>query len=91
MATSAEITVAGIALLVNTFAIIVCYFVGNAVLGPILDFASKFPIHPSLQSSMWETSYIYPTFFGLLLVFETIIILSFVYMLGRRQVTPYDY
>lgn len=91
MATSAEITVAGIALLVNTFAIIVCFFVGNAVLGPLLDFASKFPIHPSLQASMWETTYIYPTFFGMLLLFEIIVIIAFVYMLGRRQVTPYDY
>lgn len=91
MATSVEITVGGIALLTNTFAIIVCYFVSNAVLGPILAFASKYPIHPSLQSSMWETTYIYPTFFGLLLVFEVIIIISFVYILARRQVTPYDY
>ena len=91
MATSAEISVAGIALLVNTFAIIVMYFIGNAILGPILAFASKFPIHPSLQQSMWETSYIYPAFFGLLFVFEIVIIISFVYMLGRRQVTPYDY
>jgi hypothetical protein len=40
---------------------------------------------------MWETSYIYPTFFGFLLLFEIVIIISFVYMLGRRQVTPYDY
>ena len=91
MATSAEISVAGIALLVNTFAIIIMYFVGNAVLGPILAFASNFPIHPALRESMWETSYIYPTFFGFLLIFEIVIIISFVYMLGRRQVTPYDY
>lgn len=91
MATSVEISVGGIALLTNTFAIIVCYFVGNAILGPILAFASNYPIHPALQASMWETTYIYPTFFGLLLVFEVIIIISFVYILARRQVTPYDY
>ena len=91
MATSTEITVAGILLLTNTFIIIVMYFVSNAILGPILDFASKFPIHPALQESMWETSYIYPVVFGILLIFEVIILISFVYMVGRRQVNPYEY
>lgn len=91
MATTAEITVGGIVLLVNTFAIVVSFFIGNAILGPILAFAAKFPIHPSLQASMNETTYIFPAFFALLLIFEIIIIVSFVYILARRQVTPYDY
>jgi hypothetical protein len=91
MATSGEITVAGIILLVNTFTIFIFYFIGNAILGPILDFASKFPIHPSLQASMQETSYIYPSFMGILLVFELISIVGFIFLIGRRQTTPYDY
>jgi hypothetical protein len=91
MATSAEITIAGTILLVNTFCIFIFYFIGNAILGPILDFASKFPIHPSLQASMQETSYIYPSFMGILLVFEFISIVGFIFLIGRRQVTPYDY
>jgi hypothetical protein len=91
MATTAEIMAAGLVLLVNTFAIIVFFFVGNAIMGPILNVVAQFPIHPALQSSMWETSYIYPSFFGLLLVFEVISIIGFVYVLGRRQVTPFDY
>ena len=91
MATTVEITVGGLVLLVNTFAIIVCYFVGNAILAPILNFAASFPIHPSLQASMWETSYITPAIFSLLIVFEVISIIGFVYILARRQVTPYEY
>jgi hypothetical protein len=91
MATSAEITVAGLVLLVNTFMTFIFYFIGNAILGPILDFASKFPIHPALQESMQETSYIYPSFMGLLLVFEFVSIIGFIFLIGRRQVTPYDY
>ena len=91
MATSGEILVGGILLLTNTFIIIVSYFVGNAILAPLLDVASRFPIHPALQESIWENSYIYPAYFGFLLIFELILIVSFVYILGRRQVTPYDY
>jgi len=91
MATAAEIMVGGLVLLVNTFAIAVCYFVGNAVLGPILSFVSKFPIADSLKASFWEVTYIFPAFFALLLIFEVIIIISFVYILARRQVTPYEY
>jgi hypothetical protein len=91
MATTAEITVAGIILFVNTFVIIVSYFIGNAILGPILSVVSQFPIHPALQSSMWEVTYIFPSFFGLLLVFEVVSIIGFAILLGRRQVTPFDY
>lgn len=91
MATTVEVMAAGLILLVNTFAIIVSFFVGNAILGPILKVVSVFPIHPTLQSSMQEISYIPGSFFGLLLVFEVLSIVGFVYVLGRRQVTPYDY
>jgi hypothetical protein len=91
MATTVEITVGGIILFVNTFAIIVSYFVGNAILAPILNFAASFPIHPSLKSSMWETSYIYPAFFSFLIILEVVSIIGFVYILARRQVTPYEY
>ena len=91
MATTGEILTGGLILLVNTFAIAVCYFVGNSVLGPILDFVSKFPIAEPLKASFWEVTYIFPAFFALLLIFEIIIIISFVYILARRQVTPYEY
>jgi len=91
MATTGEIMVGGMILLVNTFAIAVMYFVGNAVLGPILALVSTFPIADQLKASFWEITYIFPAFFALLLIFEVIIIISFVYILARRQVTPYEY
>ena len=91
MATTVEITVGMLLLLVNTFCIAILYFVGNAILTPILAFAASFPIHESLKASMWETSYIYPSIIGLLLIFEFIIIVGFVYILARRQVTPFEY
>ena len=91
MASTAEITTGTILLLVNTFCIAVLYFVGNSILNPILQFAASFPIHPSLRDSMWETSYIYPSVIALLLVFEVIIIIGFVVILARRQVTPFEY
>ena len=91
MATTAEIMVGGIALFVNTIVIVVSYFVGNSVLAPILGLASKWNIHPLLLSSMWETSYLYSSFFTFLLVFEFILIVAFVIILARRQVSPFDY
>jgi hypothetical protein len=91
MATTGEIMTGGILLLVNTFCILVLYFIGNTVLGPILRLVSTFPIADQLKASFWEVTYIFPAFFALLLIFEVIIIISFVYILARRQVTPYEY
>lgn len=91
MATTAQIMLAGLILFVNTFTIIVSFFIGNAIMGPILNVVSYFPIHPALQSSMWEITYIFPAFFGMLIIFEIISIIGFAVLLGRRQVTPYDY
>jgi uncharacterized membrane protein len=91
MATTAEIMTGGILLLVNTFIIICMYFIGNTIMGPILHMISLFPIADQLKPSFWEITYIFPYIFGLLLIFEIIIIISFVYILARRQVTPYEY
>lgn len=91
MATSAEITIGGIALFVYTIIVITFYYVGNAVLAPLLEIAAKWNIHPSLQASMWETSYIYSTFFSILLILWVIAVIGFVAILARRQVSPFDY
>jgi hypothetical protein len=91
MATTAEITVGGLLLMIYWFAIAVLYFVGNSILGPIYNFAASYPIHPSLQQGFWEISYIPGGFFGLLLVFGVVGTISFVFILARWQVTPYEY
>jgi len=91
MATSAEIAVGGILLLTYWFTIAVFYFVGNAILGPIYNFAAQYPMHPALAQGFWEISYIPGGFFGLLLIFGVVGTISFVYILARRQTTPYEY
>lgn len=91
MATTGEILTGGILLLTNTFIITCMYFIGNTILTPILQFVSNFPIADQLKASFWEVTYIFPFIFGLLLIFEVIIIVSFVYILARRQVNPYEY
>jgi hypothetical protein len=91
MATTAEITVGGIVLLVDLFASAVLYFICNAVLGPIVTWAASYPIHPALQSGFWEITYVMPTTFGFILIFVIVIIISFVFILARRQVSPYEY
>ena len=91
MATTGEIMTGGILLLVNTFIITCMYFIGNTILTPILKFVSTFPIADQLKASFWEITYIFPFIFGLLLIFEVIIIVSFIYILARRQVNPYEY
>ena len=91
MATSQEITLGGIALFVYTIIVIVFYYVGNAILSPLLELASKWNIHPALQASMWETSYIYSTFFAFLLILWVVAVGGFVFILARRQVSPFDY
>lgn len=91
MATTAEISIGLIALMVNTVAILISYFVGDVMLGPLLDIAAKWNINPILKQGMWETTYVYPYFFAILLIFEVIIIVAFVIILARRQVSPFDY
>lgn len=91
MATTAEIAISGIILFTNTVAVIISYYIGDVVLAPLLNLANSWNIHPALQASMWETSYIYPAFFGLLLILEIISIIGFAYVLARRQVSPFDY
>ena len=91
MATTAEITIGGLLLMIYWFTIAVLYFVGNSILGPIYNFAASFPIHPSLQQGFWEISYIPGGFFGILLLFGIVGTIGFVIILARRQVTPYDY
>ena len=91
MATTAELTVGGILLLTYWFMLAVFYFVGNAILGPILSFASSFPMNPALQSGLWEITYIPSTYFGFLLLFGVIFTIGFVMILARSQQTPYDY
>jgi hypothetical protein len=87
MASTLEMFVATVALLVNTFVIMLLYFIGNITLGPIVNFAGKY-FNTSAQQAipMWDITYIPSAIFSLLLIFEIVIIISFVVVVGRRTV-----
>lgn len=90
MATSTEITIGAILLMTYWFVAAALYYTGNAILGPIVNFAAQFPIHPALQQGLWEISYLPTAFFAFLLIFGIVGTISFVVILARRQVSPYE-
>ncbi|MCJ7723218.1 MAG: hypothetical protein MUP03_03705 [Anaerolineales bacterium] len=85
MASTYEMFLAVTALIVNTFLIIVMYFVGNVLLAPIVKWAGTAVTGPQ-QVPMWDATYIIPAIWGLLLACEVVIIISFFIVVGRRQV-----
>lgn len=91
MATSAEIMIGGIVLLVDLFAATVLYYVTNVCLAPITNILTQFPIHPALQEGFWEITYVIPSIYGFILIYVIVIIISFAFILARRQVNPYEY
>jgi len=91
MATSAEITVGGILLFTNIFADTVLYYIGDVLLAPLLDILSSWNIHPALKESLWELTYISYLPFAMMLIFAILSIVAFVVILGRRQVSQFDY
>ena len=86
MASTAEMFLAGMALLINTLLLLVFYFVFNTVLGPIYNFAGQFfAQNTPVAVNMAEISYIPSAIFGLLLATEVVFIIAFVAVLGRRE------
>jgi hypothetical protein len=85
MASSFEMFLAGTALIVNTFIILLMYFVGNMILAPIINWAGTAITGPQTVP-MWDMTYIVPTIWGILLALEVVCIISFFIVTGRRQV-----
>jgi hypothetical protein len=85
MASSFEMFLAGTALIVNTFIILLMYFVGNMILAPIINWAGTAVIGPQAVP-MWDMTYIVPSIWGILLALEVVCIISFFIVTGRRQV-----
>jgi hypothetical protein len=83
MASTLEMFMAIIALIVNTFIILVMYFVGNVTLAPIFNWAANATTSAQIVP-MYDISYIPSSIFGLLLIFEVVIIISFFVVAGRR-------
>lgn len=91
MATSAEITAGGILLFTNIFVDTVLYYVGDVLLAPLLDILSSWNVPPALKESLWELTYISYLPFAMMLLFAIMSIIAFVFILARRQVSPFDY
>ena len=85
MASTFELFLAIIALLVNSFVIILMYFVGNMIIAPIVNWAGTAVTGPQAVP-LWDVTYIVPTIWGILLCLEIVIIVSFFVVTGRRQV-----
>jgi hypothetical protein len=85
MASSFEMFLAIIALIVNTFVIILMYFVGGMIIAPIVNWAGTAITGPQAVP-LWDMTYIIPSIWGLLLALEVVIIISFFIVVGRRQV-----
>ncbi len=85
MASSLEMFLAITALIVNTFVIGLMFFVGNAILAPIINWAGTAITGP-MSVPLLDMTYIIPTIWGFLLALEAVIIISFFIVVGRRQV-----
>lgn len=91
MATTSEILVGGIILFTNTLAVVISYYVTNVTLSPLLDILASWGIHPALQQSLWELTYIFSANFAFILILWLMSVVGFVYILARRQVSPFEY
>ncbi len=89
MASTLQMYLAGLALIVNTFTIALMYFLGNVIMAPILTGLGKFITGPQ-AIPMYDISFIIAAIWAILLIMEIIIIVSFFVVVGRR-VTVEDY
>jgi hypothetical protein len=85
MATSIEMFLAGLALIINTLTILTMYFVGNLILGPLVNQLTIFITGPQTVP-MSDMTYLFPAIWAILLCMEVIIIIAFGVVAARRTV-----
>ena len=85
MATTVEMFMAGLALSVNTFVILVLFFLGNVVLGPVIYRLEQLVTGPQVIP-MWDMTYIIPSIWAILIIMEIICIIAFFVVSARRTV-----
>ena len=85
MATTTEMFIAGTALIINTFVILILFFVGNVVIGPIVYRLEQIVTGPQVIP-MGDMTYLMPAIWAILLIMEVICLISFFIVAGRRTV-----
>ena len=85
MATTIEMYIAGLVLATNTFVILVLFFLGNVVIGPVIYRLEQIVTGPQ-AIPMWDMTYIIPAIWAILIIMEIICIIAFFVVAARRTV-----
>ena len=85
MATSTEMFIAGLALLVNSLVILIFFFLGNVMLAPIIYRLEQLVVGPQVVP-MTDMSYIVPSIWAIMIIMEIICIIAFAVVASRRTV-----
>jgi len=85
MATTIEMYLAGLVLATNTFVLIVLFFLGNVVIGPVIYRLEQIVTGPQ-TIPMWDMTYIIPSIWAILIIMEIICIIAFFVVAARRTI-----
>jgi hypothetical protein len=83
MATTLEMFIAILALIVNTLVILIMFFLGNVVVAPIIYRLEQIVTGPQ-TIPMWDATYIIPSIWAILIIMEIICLISFAVVSARR-------
>ena len=84
MASTLEWYFASLALAVNTFTILIMYFLGNLIVSPLLNALGNLVKTPQMIP-MWDMSYLWPAIAAILFIEELIIIIAYAILVNRRN------
>jgi len=84
MASTLEWYFASLALAVNTFTVLIMYFLGNLIVSPLLNALGNLVKTPQVIP-MWDMSYIWPAIAGILFIEELVIIIAYAILVNRRN------
>ena len=85
MATTLEMYIAGLALIVNSLVILIMFFLGNVMLGPIIYRLEQLVTGPQVIP-MTDMTYLIPSIWAILIIMEIICIAAFFIVSARRTV-----
>lgn len=85
MATTLQQFIAIVALIVNTFVILIMVFLGNVVVAPIIYRLEQIVTGPQ-TIPMWDMSYIVPSILAILIIDEIVIIIAYAIVSARTTV-----